>query len=266
MTTVNTGGHLGPVSGLYGLRAISATSYWLWQILCQSLGNPSKLVIYLFGTLLTLSPQQLHPPSLFHLNILPLFSSFPLSPTYSPVSLSFYCQSVSLSLLVYPCVFLSLLPLFSSLPPTRSKTPPLFILLLSRSLTSLCSFGALILPHHSLLHFSQLCFPSVLYILPCFLLIFSSVAISFSANNTIFQIFTLIYSTCPISQFSLYFLFLLHFSLTFFLPFLFDHFLVSVISDPFPLPFLLSTFYRLLSHWPFSLMSLSSPLPVELHS
>lgn len=192
MPPVNTGGHLGPVSGLYGLRAISATSYWLWQILCQSLGNPSKLVIYLFGTLLTLSPQQLHPPhppSLFHLNILPLFSSFPLSPTYSPVSLSFYCQSVSLSLLVYPCVFLSLLPLFSSLPPTCSKTPPLFILLLSRSLTSLCSFCTLILPHHPLLHFSQLCFPSVLYILPCVLLIFSSVAISFSANNTIFSDF-----------------------------------------------------------------------------
>lgn len=141
---------------------------------------------------------------------------------------------------MYPCVFLSLLPLFSSLPPTRSKTPPLFILLLSRSLTSLCSFGALILPHHSLLHFSQLCLPSVLYILQCFLLIFSSVAISFSVNNTIFQIFTLIYSICPISQFSLYFHFLLHLSLTFFLPFLFDHFFVSLL---FLIPFLyLSSF------------------------
>lgn len=193
-------------------------------------------------------PNSFTPPSLFHLNILPLFSSFPLSPTYSPVSLSFYCQSVSLSLLVYPCVFLSLLPLFSSLPPTRSKTPPLFILLLSRSLTSLCSFCALILPHHPLLHFSQLCFPSMLYILPCFLLIFPSVAISFSANNTIFQIFTLIYSVCPISQFSLYFLFFLHLSLTFFFLFSLITSLFLLFLIPFLYLFLLSTFYRLLSH------------------
>lgn len=215
-------------------------------------GNPSKLVIYLFGTLLTLSPQQLHPPPLS------LSSQHPPSLLqFSLVShllscLSFILLSVGFSL--PPCVSLcfSLSPpsfFLPCLPLALKHHLPLFILLLSRSLTPLCSFGALILPHHSLLHFSQLCFPSVLYILQCFLLIFSSVAISFSVNNTIFQIFTLIYSICPISQFSLYFHFLLHLSLTFFLPFLFDHFFVSLLFlIPFLYLFLLSTFYRLLSH------------------
>lgn len=178
--------------------------------------------------------------------------SSPVFPCLPPTLLSLFHFTVSRFLSPSLCIlmFFSLSSLFfSSLPPTRSKTPPLFILLLSRSLTSLCSFGALILPHHSLLHFSHLCFPSVLYILQCFLLIFSSVAISFSVNNTIFQIFTLIYSICPISQFSLYFHFLLHLSLTFFLPFLFDHFFVSLLFlIPFLYLFLLSTFYRLLSH------------------
>ena len=83
VATVNTTGHLGLVSGLYGLRAITATSYWLWQILCHSLGNPSKLVIYLFGTLLTLSLtaspcclsplshtlSSLHPPSVLQFSL-----------------------------------------------------------------------------------------------------------------------------------------------------------------------------------------------------
>lgn len=249
MTTVNTGGHLGPVSGLYGLGAISATSYWLWQILCQSLGNPSKLVIYLFGTLLTLSPQQLHPPLSF---ISTSSLSSPVFPCLPPTLLSLFHFTVSRFLSPSLCilVFFSLSSLFF-LPclPLALKHHLCLSFFFPRSLTSLCSFCALILPHHSLLHFSQPCFPSVLYILPCFLLIFSSVAISFSANNTIFQIFTHLYSICPISQFSLYFLFPLHLPLTFFLPFLFDHFFVSLLFlIPFLYLFLLSTFYRLLSH------------------
>ena len=116
VTTVNTGGHLGPVSGLYGLRAITATSYWLWQIVCQSLGNPSKLVIYLFGTLLALSPtvsprclssllfslfHLLHPPSLLQFSLVShLLSLFHFS-------LSRFL-SLSLSLPLNPRAFLSL--------------------------------------------------------------------------------------------------------------------------------------------------------------
>lgn len=120
VTTVNTGGHLGLRSGLYGLRAITATSFWLWQIVCQSLCNPSKLVIYLFGTLLTPS-RRIHPAvsplslflsplslSLFHLSILLLFSSFPLSPTYSCVSLFHFALSRFLSPCEPLCFSLSL--------------------------------------------------------------------------------------------------------------------------------------------------------------
>lgn len=132
-TALNTGGHLGPGSGLYGLRAITATSYLLWQILCQSLGNPGKLVIYLFGTLLTLSPPRqpsspgrLSPPSSPHPFIFTSSLSSPVFPCLPPTLPSLFHSTVFLSLLVYPCAFLSLLPLFfpSSMPPTRSKTPP----------------------------------------------------------------------------------------------------------------------------------------------
>lgn len=131
MPPVNTGGHLGPVSGLYGLRAISATSYWLWQILCQSLGNPSKLVIYLFGTLLTLSPQQLHPPT----------------PPLSFISTS------SLSSPVFPCLPPTLLSLFH-FTVSRFLSPSLCILVFF-SLSSLFFLPCLplALKHHLCLSF-----------------------------------------------------------------------------------------------------------------
>lgn len=103
--------------------------------MCQSLGNPSKLVIYLFGTLLALaqivSPQylsslflslsSLHPPSLLQFSLVShLLSHLPLS----------FCSQSVFPFPVIPHASLILLPLYSSTPPTRSKTLSLFILLL----------------------------------------------------------------------------------------------------------------------------------------
>lgn len=108
--------------------------------MCQSVGNPSKLVIYLFVALL--APPPFHEThSLFHLHVLPLSSGFPLSPTYS----SFIFPA-------YLCVGFRSPPL--SLPPTLSKTAPLFISFYL-SFTSLCS------PLHQLLHVLLSSFPLI---------------------------------------------------------------------------------------------------------
>lgn len=128
MTAANPAGHLGAVSGLLGLRAAAAASFWLGCILCHSPGNPSKLVIYLFWHFAALSltacclPLRLslsspHPPSIF----LQIF-------LVSHLLFSFILPSLALSLR-----FSFLLPLFSCLP----RAPPSFLLLLSLFLTSL---------------------------------------------------------------------------------------------------------------------------------
>lgn len=262
MTTVNTGGHLGPISGLYGLRAITATSYWLWQIACQSLGNPSKLVIYLFGILLTLSRllyPAVSPPSLSlpHSFIFAASLFSPVFPCLPPTltSLSFILLSVGFLLLVYPRALLSLLPLFSSMPPTRSKTLPLFILLLLLSLTSLflsCSPSSPYVFHFSHLYFS--CFSSFSLISTCFFLTrFYSSFFSLSIwlipfTFTPSGIFLVPYLSVSSYSFCL--------SLTSFLISL--SLCIFIISDLiFPNLFFSSTFNRLFSHWPFPL-SLSS--------
>lgn len=136
--TVNTGGRVGLVSGFYSvwLRAISATSYWLWHAVCHSLCNPSKLVIYPFGTLLTLPPSSLlPPPSLrqFHPTVSPPLSlslSLPLSSAHPPSLLRFSLVSHLLSHLP---LFIPAFSRFLSVcdPPLSLSfsSPPRFFLL-----------------------------------------------------------------------------------------------------------------------------------------
>ena len=172
--------------------------------MCQSLGNPSKLVIYLFGTLLALSPT-VSPRCLSSLVLYSFIfaSSLSLSLQFSLVShllsrlpLSFRSQSVSLSLWT-PVLFLSLLPVFFSFP-CLPLTPKRYLCLssfYSLSLTSLCSSRSLLLPHPPLLHFSHLFCP-----------LFSSCHLLFShLSSSCWLSLSLIFSLHP--SFSVVFIF-----------------------------------------------------------
>ncbi len=238
VTTVNTVGHLGLISGLYGLRAITATSYWLWQIVCQSLGNPSKLVIYLFGTLLALSPtvspcclsslflalSSSHPPSLLQFSL--------VSHLLLRLPLSFCSQSVSLSL----------------------WTPVLFSLSSPFFLPGL----PLTLKHYLCLSFffpplSPPFVPFALFFFPIFLssLLYISVFPLFSPSHVFLSSFLFVqtFFVPPLSSSifrSLYLVYLSHSS-----------FLISVFSLPFHLSFYLTSFLA-------SLLSLLLFLPFFL--
>lgn len=140
------------------LRAIIATSCRLWQTVCQSLGNPSKLVIYLFGILLALS-QSASPHCLSSLILsLSFISASSLSSRVFPclpptlASPSFILLSIGFSLLVIsPWLYLALLPLFH-LPCLPLTLKHCLCLSFFFSLTSLCSSWSLCLPHLSLHH------------------------------------------------------------------------------------------------------------------
>lgn len=227
------------------LRAIIATSCRLWQTVCQSLGNPSKLVIYLFGILLTLS-QSASPHCLSSLILsLSFISASSLSSRVFPclpptlASPSFILLSIGFSLLVIsPWLYLALLPLFH-LPCLPLTLKHCLCLSFFFSLTSLCSSWSLCLPHPSLgsssftffslalPHHTEFCCFSALTLSH---LSSSSSSFSFSVSPSCMVVF----SSCTFSPY--------------FLPI--PHLLVS------------STFYRLLSHWPFPLMSLLPPPPL----
>lgn len=118
------------LSALFGLRYLPRHVDSGKLCVSHSVIPVSWLFICL--ALCSLSPRlSLLPRSLFHLHILPLSCTFPLSPSYSLVSLFYFALARFLPPCDPRCFSFTLLPLcFAPYLPLTLKTQSLFILLL----------------------------------------------------------------------------------------------------------------------------------------
>lgn len=143
------------LSALFGLRYLPRHVDSGKLCVSHSVIPVSWLFICL--ALCSLSPRlSLLPRSLFHLHILPLSCSFPLSPSYSLVSLFYFALGRFLPTCDPRCFSFTLLPLcFAPYLPLTLKTQSLFILLLSPHLSLF--FLLFVFTSVSLLHFLKSC-------------------------------------------------------------------------------------------------------------